>query len=161
MAHEWKVGDRFSLEGTVEHADNGYVTVAVGPRKMTYGFHYADFEDAKLIHRAKELPKLDLKKPMEVMDSNGNLPVVCKGVSSNGNIIVQFQDGTFDALIPAMLRNIPDPEEILEYRLAVVQLWDTGGIRNDDGTWAGVKSRARITWSKSQGWRIEEVDGEK
>ena len=65
MAHEWKIGDRFTLEGTVEHADNGYVTLSVGPRKMTYGFHYVDFEDAKLIHPAAPEPqKLDVTKPM-------------------------------------------------------------------------------------------------
>ena len=77
MAHEWKVGDRF-----------------------TPGFEVT----------GKEPQKLDISKPMELLDPDGPIAVTCKGVSSSGDIIVMFADGTLDALRPAMLRNIPSPK---------------------------------------------------
>lgn len=164
---EWKVGDRFTLEGTVEHADNGYVTVAVGPRKMTYGFHSVDFEGAKVVRPAAlESTKLDVTKRMRSKRTGKEVTFV--GHLSNGSIVVQRMiDGNPVASVfcEDELENIPEPEEVLECELAVGRVLDGWGlkdtiIRGRNFSQKFAKSRARVTWSESQGWRIEEVEAE-
>ena len=110
MGHEWKIGDRFTLEGTVEHADNGYVTLSVGPRKMTYGFHYVDFEDAKLIHPAAPEPqKLDVTKPVRRIWSDNTGRIVGKTLDGK-RLVFEHDLGGMCIGPESDFENIPEPK---------------------------------------------------
>ena len=152
MTHEWKVGDRFTLEFLVTHA-GGYTdceTLAGALR----AFPPSDMQHAKLIQPAATEPqKLDVTKPMELLDPGGAIPVVCKGVSSHGHIIVQFKDGTFDALSHTMLRNIPEPK-ITGRRVAVL-LPDASVWWSDElplNRYKDILGRALVEISDGDGW---------
>ncbi len=74
MEREWKVGDRFSVEGVItETADSA------GDYRAVFDGHIADgcvvgeeMMHAKLIHPAAPEPqKLDTSKPMRLLGSDG------------------------------------------------------------------------------------------
>ena len=158
MGHEWKSGDRFTLEGTVEHADNGYVTLSVGPRKMTYGFHYVDFEDAKLIQPAAPEPqKLDTTKPVRSIWSGNTGRIVGRTIDGK-KLVFEHDLGGMCIGPESDFENIPEPKRTYEQIVELVPFSD--GIRivkpGNPFKFVGIKSRAKISYVEGEGWSIEE-----
>ena len=159
MSREWKVGDRFTMEGTVEHADNGHVTVAVGPRKMTYGFHHVDFEGAKLIQAAApEPPKLDVTKPIRTQHSEIRLQYLT--TDSHGQVWVKTPVGNVVHFAESQLENIPEPKRTTTQIVELVNF--TSGpqiVMKGCGTfYVNVASSAKVTYTEGEGWSICEEE---
>ena len=161
MAHEWKVGDRFSIEGvitkTADHAGD-YKAIFDGNDGDGY-IVAAEMACAKLIKPAAPEPqKLDVTKPMRVIaDSVLSITYVAFDPVMN-MIYVRYPNGRIDCYPPEELENIPEPKRTYEQIVELVPFFD--GIRivepGDPFKFVGIKSRAKISYVEGEGWSIEE-----
>ena len=161
MSREWKVGDRFSVEGVITAApdcDGDYQAIFDG---HTIGgcVIAAEMACAKLIHPAAPEPqKLDVTKPMRVVaDSVLSITYVAFDPVMN-MIYVRYPNGRIDCYPPEELENIPEPKRTYEQIVELVPFFD--GIRivepGDPFKFVGIKSRAKISYVEGEGWSIEE-----
>ena len=111
MAHEWQVGDRFSVEGVItETADSDGDYKAIFDGHTTDGSVFgAEMACAKLIQAAAPEPqKPDLSKPLKVRRSGETVTYLC--TSSNGEIAVEDCRGGIMVYRDGALENIPEPK---------------------------------------------------
>lgn len=194
MGHEWKEGDRVRLEGVVKHAENGYITAAVGPQKTKYGFDFLDFEGAKLIQpEVPEPPKPPCQTEADVEIRMQDIliqtyctkkggawaPILENGVeikhlptgisvrcdterSAHANRASAMKRLHFLIAILAAQENIPEPKRTTTQIVELVN-FDFGSrimMKSDGAFYVNVASRAKISYTEGEGWRIEEVEDE-
>ena len=113
MAHEWKVGDRFSVEGVItETADSD------GDYKAIFDGHTiggcviaAEMACAKLIHPAAPEPeKLDVTKPIWTKEGAHHV-VEYVATTTDGAVVVRWPSEFVEILNASELENIPDNED--------------------------------------------------
>ncbi len=130
MSREWKVGDRFSVEGVItETADSD------GDYKAIFDGHTiggcviaAEMACAKLIHPAAPEPqKLDTSKPMRLLGSD-EASFTFLQRATNGMLIIKWDSGSLDVIDESEVENIPEPK-IMGRREAVL-------LSNGDTVWA-------------------------
>ena len=161
MTHEWKVGDRFSVEGVItETADSD------GDYKAIFDGHTiggcviaAEMACAKLIHPAAPEPqKLDVTKPVRRIWSDNTGRIV--GQTLDGKRLVFEHDLGGMCIGPESdFENIPEPKRTTTQLVELVPFSD--GIRivepGDPFKFVGIKSRAKISYTEGEGWSIAEV----
>ena len=131
MTHEWKVGDRFSVEGVItETADSD------GDYKAIFDGHTiggcviaAEMACAKLIHPAAPEPqKLDVTKPVRRIWSGNTGRIVGKTLDGK-KIVFEHDLGGMCIGPESDFENIPEPK-IMGRREAVL-------LENGSVIWAG------------------------
>ena len=159
MGHEWKIGDRFSVEGVItETADSAGDYQAIFDGHTTDGCVIgAEMERAKLIHpAAPKPPKLDVTKPMRLKASGKLVEYIDR---DEFKLVIRFESGYIEFANEDELENIPEPKRTYEQIVELVPFFD--GIRivepGDPFKFVGIKSRAKISYVEGEGWSIEEV----
>ena len=109
MAHEWKVGDRFTLEFEVTGWSGEWLeckTMSSARR----AFPPSDMQYAKLIKPAAPEPqKLDTSKPMRLLGSD-EASFTFLQRATNGMLIIKWDSGSLDVLAENEVENIPAPK---------------------------------------------------
>ena len=127
MAHEWKVGDRFTLEFEVTGWSGEWLeckTMSSARR----AFPPSDMQYAKLIKPAAPEPqKLDTSKPMRLLGSD-EASFTFLQRATNGMLIIKWDSGSLDVIDESEVENIPEPK-IMGRREAVL-------LSNGDTVWA-------------------------
>ena len=127
MEHEWKVGDRFTLELEVTGWSGEWLeckTMSSARR----AFPPSDMQYAKLIHPAAPEPqKLDTSKPMRLLGSD-EASFTFLQRATNGMLIIKWDSGSLDVIDESEVENIPEPK-IMGRREAVL-------LSNGDTVWA-------------------------
>ena len=110
MAHEWKVGDRFTLEGiVVEPIRNGSGYAAFIGDAVNTMVSSSAMSRAKLIEPTALKPKkLDTDKPIRLKGGAETLYYI--GKDRDGRIHYQWNDGTCGVAPEYELENIPEPK---------------------------------------------------
>ena len=159
MTREWKVGDRFSVEGVITAApdcDGDYQAIFDG--HTTGGCVLAaEMQHAKLIQPAATEPqKLDVTKPMRLKASGKLVEYIDR---DEFKLVIRFESGYIEFANEDELENIPEPKRTYEQIVELVPFFD--GIRivepGDPFKFVGIKSRAKISYVEGEGWGIEEV----
>ena len=196
MAHEWKIGDRFSVEGVITAApdcDGDYQAIFDG--HTTGGCVIAaEMKHAKLIQpAAPEPPKppCQTEADVEIRMQDILIQTYCtkKGgawapILENGIEIKHLPTGIsvrcdtersahanrasamkrlhFLIAILAAQENIPEPKRTTTQIVELVN-FDFGSrimMKSDGAFYVNVASRAKISYTEGEGWRIEEVEDE-
>ena len=162
MSREWKVGDRFSVEGVItETADSDGDYQAIFDGHTTDGCVIAaEMAHAKLIKPAAPEPqKLDVTKPVRVIaDSVLSITYVAFDPVMN-MIYVRYPNGRIDCYPPEELENIPEPKRTTTQIVELVN-FDFGQrimMQSDGAFYVNVASRAKVSHTEGEGWSIEEV----
>ena len=120
MSREWKVGDRFSTEGVVTALPD-----SDGDYRALFDGHTADgcvtaaeMAHAKLIKPAPEEKLLDLNKPMQMSDGRA---VLYHGVTKNGLIIAESDDGFVWVVDACSVKNVPEEKRNGVIRMYLVE----------------------------------------
>ena len=163
---EFKVGDRFSVEGVVTalaDCEGDYRALFDGHHSDGYVIG-AEMAHAKLIEpavKAAEEKVLDLSKP--VRRKNGLTEVSIIGPMSDGRIVCEyplFGTPQYAAYYDRELENIPESKITTS---DVLSLWKFhAGARafmwgNDVGSATRISSQVRVSYTEGEGWSIEEV----
>ena len=161
MTHEWKVGDRFSVEGVItETADSD------GDYKAIFDGHTiggcviaAEMACAKLIKPAAPEPqKLDVTKPVRRIWSGNTGRIVGKTLDGK-KLLFEHDLGGMCIGPESDFENIPEPKRTTTQLVELVPFSD--GIRivepGDPFKFVGIKSRAKISYTEGEGWSIAEV----
>ena len=138
MSREWKVGDRFSVEGVItETADSAGDYQAIFDGHTTDGcVMAAEMACAKLIHSAAPKPqKLDTSKPMCLLGS-AEASFTFLQRATNGMLIIRWDSGSLDVLDESEVENITEPKikgqrEALLLKNGVV-VWDGPEVHPPD-----------------------------
>jgi hypothetical protein len=131
MSREWKVGDRFSVEGVItETADSAGDYQAIFDGHTTDGcVMAAEMACAKLIHSAAPKPqKLDVTKPVRRIWSGNTGRIVGKTLDGK-KIVFEHDLGGMCIGPESDFENIPEPK-IMGRREAVL-------LENGSVIWAG------------------------
>ncbi len=165
MTHEWKVGDRFTLEFEVvkirrhSHAEWEVDATTTCEEDMSF-FSQSQMDHAKLIAPAPEENPLDVAKPMRFRGGITEHRYV--GRLSNGEIVVeQLVAGRYLATAhhESELENIPEPKITTA---DVLSLWKfKSGERLF--LWGACAcatriSQARVSYTEGEGWSICEAE---
>ena len=162
MTHEWKVGDRFSVEGVItETADSD------GDYKAIFDGHTiggcviaAEMACAKLIHPAAPEPqKLDISKPMRLKGSGKLVKYIDR---DEFKIVIRFENGYIEFANEDELENIPEPKRTTTQIVQLVN-FNSGPqivMKSAGPFYVNVASHAKISYTDGEGWRIEEVEDE-
>ena len=114
MTHEWKIGDRFTLEFEVVAVDQDDIN---RPLKATiFGQNSPCWWEQQVIKYAKlsqpaapEPPKLDASKPMRLLGSD-EASFTFLQRATNGMLIIKWDSGSLDILEESEVENIPEPK---------------------------------------------------
>ena len=162
MSREWKVGDRFSVEGVItETADSAGDYQAIFDGHTTGGCVLAaEMQHAKLIQPAATEPqKLDISKPMRLKGSGKLVKYIDR---DEFKIVIRFENGYIEFANEDELENIPEPKRTTTQIVELVNF--TSGpqiVMKGCGTfYVNVASRAKVGYTEGEGWSIEEVEGE-
>ena len=153
MTREWKVGDRFSVEGVITAApdcDGDYQAIFDG--HTTGGCVLAaEMQHAKLIQPAAPEPqKLDVTKPICIRDAQLMVKFVER--TESGRVIIELATGIQFPVEERQLENIPEPK--IKGRREVVLL-DSCAV-----TFADALSVAATKYIVGRAWvEIEAGDG--
>ena len=155
MTHEWKVGDRFSVEGVItETADSDGDYKAIFDGHTTDGSVFgAEMACAKLIQAAAPEPqKLDTSKPMRLLGSD-EASFTFLQRATNGMLIIRWDSGSFDVLDESEVENIPETKDTWSREVVKVEGLDflvmDGGVFNRK-----VLAKAKVTYTEGEGWSI-------
>ena len=119
MEHEWKVGDRFTLEYLITKVVDDYVIAEIGDAKNILSAE--EMELAKLIKSAATEPqKLDVTKPIREKSTCMVLEYLTTDII--GTIWTKTPSGNVQVFQPSDLENIPIPK--IKGRREVVLLSD-------------------------------------
>ena len=160
MTHEWKVGDRFSVEGVITEtadSDGDYRAIFDGNDGDGYVVA-AEMACAKLICPAAPEPqKLDATKPVRRI-WNGNTGRIVGKTLDGKRLVFEHDLGGMCIGRESDFENIPEPKRTYERIVELVPFFD--GIRivepGDPFKFVGIKSRAKISYIEGEGWSIEE-----
>ena len=157
MAHEWKVGDRFTLEFEVTGWSGEWLeckTMSSARR----AFPPSDMQYAKLIHPAAPEPqKLDTSKPMRLKGSGKLAKYIDR---DEFKIVIRFESGYIEFANEDELENIPEPKQITTQIVELVH-FDFGPritMKSQAAYYVNVSSRAKVTYTDGEGWSICEVE---
>ena len=163
MTREWKVGDRFSVEGVITAApdcDGDYQAIFDG--HTTGGCVLAaEMQHAKLIApAAPETQKLDVTKPIRNIHSGEYVKYI--GRLSDGRIVVEEQfceSPQANTFWECELENIPGPKRTYEQIVELVPFSDGPRIVSPGNplSYVNVASRAKVSYTDGEGWSVEEV----
>ena len=160
MSREWKVGDRFSVEGVItETADSAGDYQAIFDGHTTDGcVMAAEMACAKLIHSAAPKPqKLDTSKPMRLKGSGKLAKYIDR---DEFKIVIRFESGYIEFANEDELENIPEPKQITTQIVELVH-FDFGPritMKSQAAYYVNVSSRAKVTYTDGEGWSICEVE---
>ena len=159
MVREWKVGDRFSVEGVItETADSDGDYKAIFDGHTTDGSVFgAEMACAKLIQAAAPEPqKLDTSKPMRLLGSD-EASFTFLQRATNGMLIIRWDSGSFDVLDESEVENIPETKDTWSREVVKVEGLDflvmDGGVFNRK-----VLAKAKVTYTEGEGWSICEEE---
>ena len=161
MSREWKVGDRFSVEGVItETADSDGDYQAIFDGHTTAGLTIgAEMACAKLIKPAEGQKEsaLDVTKPMRFR--GGGTQVAYIDRTESGLLAVRDDHRCILLLAPSELENIPGPKRTYEQIVELVPFSD--GLRivspGNPLSYVNVASRAKVSYTDGEGWSVEEV----
>lgn len=108
MEHEWKIGDRFTLEYLITKVVDDYVIAEIGDAENILSAE--EMALAKLIQPAAPEPaaKLDVTKPMRCR--GGCTPISYLATDQFGRIWIQNNEKQVLCLDYSDLENIPEPK---------------------------------------------------
>jgi len=158
---EFKVGDRFSVEGVVTAlADRE------GDCRALFDGHDSDCKvigaemaHAKLIEpavKAAEEKALDLSKPIRRKDNLVTVPYL--GLTSSWRVITEDEGGNAFSLHQKELENIPEPKKTVIQEVNLHEYANGSRFFAGYVSCAALISKARITHTEGEGWSIEEVE---
>ena len=159
MTHEWKVGDRFTLELEVTGWSGEWLeckTMSSARR----AFPPSDMQHAKLIEPAAPEPqKLDTSKPMRLLGSD-EASFTFLQRATNGMLIIKWDSGSLDILDESEVENIPEPKQITTQIVELVPFSFGPRImmKSDLARYMNVASRAKVTYTEGEGWSICEEE---
>jgi hypothetical protein len=155
MTHEWKVGDRFSVEGVVTELadrDGDYRALFDGHESDGYVIS-GEMARATLIPPAQEPkapPPLDTSKPIRIKGDSQEIRYI--GMRSDGRVVYETTNLILWASNPDALENIPTPKRTMSREVVMISGWhELVYASSCVGSTGKVLARGTITITEGEG----------